>query len=290
MSRIYRLDTNNVQLLDWQPLQLENISTNKELKRNFTGDEIIWRYLDFSKFIDLILNQKLHLTRTDYFEDKFEGELPLEEYLESMHNLFNEYGFIDNSLTRDDYHKFIAIRDKIQFFISCWHINEKENYAMWKVYLSSNEGIAIKTTINSLVNSIKNPSGLIYDKVNYMDYNKESINEIIRQYKQNDIRIFGIPCLFKRKFFEYESEFRIIKLLEANFDSNNIKENLNKLIETAPKFEKFTLDFDKLDFSIYISPFAGVWFESIVKELLSKLNIEKEIIVSNINEKLWYQS
>ena len=37
----------------------------------------IWRYMDFTKFIDILENEALFFTRSDRFEDKFEGTLPI---------------------------------------------------------------------------------------------------------------------------------------------------------------------------------------------------------------------
>src|ERR1017187_2968717 len=34
--------------------------------------------------------------------------------------------------------------------ISCWHENEGESVAMWKLYVSGREGVAIKTTVGRL--------------------------------------------------------------------------------------------------------------------------------------------
>ncbi len=32
-------------------------------------------------------------------------------------------------------------------FVSCWHENETESEAMWKLYLKSGDGVAIQTTV-----------------------------------------------------------------------------------------------------------------------------------------------
>ena len=40
----------------------------------------IWRYIDFTKFMDLLTNSKLYFTRSDNFEDPFEGRLRLKDY------------------------------------------------------------------------------------------------------------------------------------------------------------------------------------------------------------------
>ena len=38
--------------------------------------------------------------------------------------------------------------------INCWHMNDHESAAMWKLYLKSNEGIAVQSTYETLRDSI----------------------------------------------------------------------------------------------------------------------------------------
>src|SRR5215469_15260960 len=33
------------------------------------------------------------------------------------------------------------------YFVNSWHMNDHESAAMWKVYLKSNEGVAIQSTV-----------------------------------------------------------------------------------------------------------------------------------------------
>lgn len=39
-------------------------------------------------------------------------------------------------------------------YISCWHMNEYESAAMWKLYAKSSDAIAIQTTFQKLCESI----------------------------------------------------------------------------------------------------------------------------------------
>ena len=43
-------------------------------------ETIIWRYMDFTKFVDLLLNGKLFFNRSDNFEDPFEGIFRLKDF------------------------------------------------------------------------------------------------------------------------------------------------------------------------------------------------------------------
>ena len=36
-------------------------------------DTIVWKYLDLSKFLDMLLSKKLFMSRSDKFEDQYEG-------------------------------------------------------------------------------------------------------------------------------------------------------------------------------------------------------------------------
>lgn len=38
---------------------------------------LIWRYIDFTKFVDLVDSSQLYFSRLDKFEDPFEGTMPV---------------------------------------------------------------------------------------------------------------------------------------------------------------------------------------------------------------------
>lgn len=51
----------------------------------------IWRYVDFTKFVDILENEALFFTRSDRFEDKFKGTLPIaNEVIEEKENEISE--------------------------------------------------------------------------------------------------------------------------------------------------------------------------------------------------------
>lgn len=184
--------------------QFTNEYNLPKLKDDFSESDTIWRYFDLSKFISFLLTKELYLTRLDKFQDKYEGELPINDYLDNMHELLGRLSFIKD-LKREDMWSFLDIQNKLSLFANCWHLNSIENFAMWKIYLSSNEGVAIKIKIGDLISSIKNPTGLIYGKVNYLDFKKESISHYCNRMKEEGIRKIPLPCFFKRSYYSYES-------------------------------------------------------------------------------------
>ena len=46
---------------------------NDNIKLPEDPDTIVWKYLDLSKFLDLLMSRKLFMSRSDKFEDQYEG-------------------------------------------------------------------------------------------------------------------------------------------------------------------------------------------------------------------------
>jgi hypothetical protein len=213
-------------------------------------DTIVWKYLDLSKFLDLLISKKLFLSRSDKFEDQYEGTFSEPTFEEIKKLSENNPAFLD-------YYK--SHREKV--VVSSWHINEYESFAMWQIFTQNSEGLAIQSTLGRI------QSALEYEKdikqyigaVNYIDYKKE--------YIPFDDMFF--PFLFKRKSFQYEREVRIIadlsdQQIKIN-DGIKIDVNLSELIE-----------------KIYIHPKSQNWYKKLVIELVSKLGFDFEIEKSDL--------
>lgn len=217
-------------------------------------DTIVWKYLDLSKFLDLLMSQKLFMSRSDKFEDQYEGTFSEPTFEEIKKLSINNPEFLN-------YYK--SHREKVA--ISSWHINEYESFAMWQIFTGNSEGLAIQSTIGRLEKSLlpEKKYKQYIGEVNYIDYKKE--------YIPFDDMFF--PFLFKRKSFQYEREVRII----TDFSESNIKLNDGMKIE---------VDINQLIEKIYIHPKSENWYKKLVIELVSKLGfdftIEKSDLESDI--------
>ena len=117
----------------------------------------VWRYLDFTKFISLLESKCLYFCRADKFEDPLEGLRPA----------------INKDTNSPNYE---GIHHRKHLAVLCWHMNEVESAAMWKLYLNSNEGVAIQTTYSNLKAIFQSKRTMFYmGRVNYIDYKKEEI-------------------------------------------------------------------------------------------------------------------
>ena len=213
-------------------------------------DTIVWKYLDLSKFLDLLLSRKLFMSRSDKFEDQYEGTFSEPTYEEIKKLSVNNPEFLS-------YYK--SHREKV--VISSWHINEYESFAMWQIFTQNSEGLAIQSTIGRLQKAmeVEKDFNQYIGEVNYIDYKKE--------YIPFDDMFF--PFLFKRKSFQYEREVRII----ADLSEHDIKINDGLKIE---------VDIDQLIEKIYIHPKSENWYKKLVIELVDKLGFDFEIEKSDL--------
>ena len=227
---------------------------NPNIKLPEDPNTVVWKYLDLSKFLDLLMSQKLFMSRSDKFEDQYEGTFSEPTYEEIKKLSIDNPGFLK-------FYK--SHREKVA--VSSWHINEYESFAMWQIFTQNNEGLAIQSTIGRLQKSLIPETNFkqYIGKVNYIDYKKEHI--------PFDDMFF--PFLFKRKSFQYEGEVRILTDIgESTLKINEglkINVNINELIE-----------------KIYIHPKSENWYKNLVIQLVKQLNfdftIEKSDLESDI--------
>lgn len=223
---------------------------NRNIKLPEDPNTIVWKYLDLSKFLDLLLSQKLFMSRSDKFEDQYEGTFSEPTFEEIKKLSINNPDFLNYYKTH---------REKVA--ISSWHINEYESFAMWQIFTQNSEGLAIQSTIGRLQNALHPETNFsqYIGEVNYIDYKKE--------YIPFDNMFF--PFLFKRKSFQYEREVRIISdVADINIQINDglkINVDINELIE-----------------KIYIHPKSENWYKNLVIQLVKQLGFDFDIEKSDL--------
>ena len=235
-------------------------------------NQIIWRYIDFTKLVDLLNTHCLFFTQAEYFEDIFEGSLT-KETVKARSKQFDELmknGKLNKKYTLDFWQK-SGEDSKKEMAINCWHMNNYESAAMWKLYLKSNEGIAIQSTYSRLIESLnENEVSINVGTVTYVDYEKDFIPY------GNGFSAY----VHKRKSFEHERELRCIiwqvagdNIDKVNFEQGGvkIKVNLEKLIE-----------------NIFVSPDSPPWLTELVIDVVKKFGINVTVTNSRLNDKPIY--
>lgn len=231
----------------------------------------LWRYMDLAKFISIMKDSALYFSNPDSFSDLYEGahgELKNKQAWDDFYLSFARAAIItapDNCWHKQDLKSLeenskrlveqLSSRQEYGIYISCWHQNEVESEAMWKMYsVHVKNAIAIQTTYGKLKKELGEKASI--RPVNYIDYSKQFVGP-------ND----EFWC--KRKSFEYEKEVRAIV---HNFESKDnsgieIKVDLKNLIE-----------------NIYISPYAPNWFQEIVVDLVVRYGYSFNVLSSTMSE------
>lgn len=127
----------------------------------------LWRYMDFTKFVSLIETKKLYFCRSDLFNDQFEGSytkatLALREV--------NFKGIIDEDKRDSMLSKISAMSKWVRewTYLNCWHANEYESAALWRLYSQTNESVAVETDYQTLSKTL--PEEVYLGLVQYVNY------------------------------------------------------------------------------------------------------------------------
>ena len=125
-----------------------------------------------------------------------------------------------------------------KFGASCWHINEGESEAMWRLYGAAGAGVAIESTKERLEAAMKSAAlhTVLIDPVRYMDFDDDPID------KGEHRHLMGF---IKRKSFEHERELRAIVMLPEPGKGVGIPCDMNTLvagIHIAPRADQYYVD------------------------------------------------
>jgi hypothetical protein len=223
-------------------------------------DVKLWRYVPIRTLELLFKKSSLYCRRSDLFDDKHEGSYTItaakhrKKFYEGAYN-----NFLENTIPK------LNLNWKKCAFISCWHVNDKEDTNMWKAYSKENQSLAITTSISRIKNHILDtdmPFALGF--VNYIDYDIDTIPE------HNAFNSF----YFKRKEFEGEREFRVI----AYKDVDKI---MNGQIE-PPDGMEIPIDVENFIEDIYVSPFASERFFNRATSVIKKYQMENKLKKSKL--------
>ena len=219
--------------------------------------------MDFTKFVSLLEEQALFFSKVSSFTDPFEGFLtkPTVKMLSEIpDDLPNEKRQEIEKIKKHNLRVLHMGRELL--YVSSWHINPYESVAMWQLYLKSGEGVAIQSTVQRMVDSFQVTSEPIsIGLVDYVDYNEDEIPWD---------NVFYLS-LHKRKSFEHEKEIRALIMSAHTSTGAMVPVNLDLLIE-----------------NVYIAPDSPIWIHELVKKVLNRYGIEKEVVHSGLEERPLY--
>lgn len=134
----------------------------------------LWRYMGIAKFISMLSTKSLYFAPAESFDDPFEGAKGVLERKDNWNDYYLEF-FRHAIKTAPDISPNESSAEKLESTakrllnemtqngvearksacISCWHNNDFESEAMWKLYSANvKNAVAIETTYQQLYNAL----------------------------------------------------------------------------------------------------------------------------------------
>jgi len=235
-------------------------------------DALVWRYMDFTKFVDILDTKSVFFARSDEFEDRFEGSYPQINVTARAQKL-REQGAppVISQLER-----YLSKEIRRYVALNCWHMNSHESAAMWRLYLKSNEGIAIQSTYRQLIASFQDCEETIHvGLVKYIDYEQDRIPEKNERYLLD-------PFVYKRKSFSHENEIRAVLVrYPPSVDGKPDKPDFSK--ETIVGGINVPVNLERLISRVCVAPGSPPWLKRLVESVARKYGINSPVIQSNLD-------
>jgi hypothetical protein len=258
-----------------------------------SDDTVIWRYMDVTKFLSLVMTKELYFPNLTELEDTYEGIHPgfgtqMQEFFDTIGRVYVQHGLdqlaktfpampeqmvqtlkdgppetIERMWTEFGEGRVGRLLNLVLklgrscFIVSCWHRNKNQSAAMWKLYAKSDEAVAIKSTFGR----VKAALGVIHEtmfaaKVVYYDDQPKPTS-------------FTLPsfCFQKRRSFAHEAEIRFVLNNATGHELDNITAISTSLTDPFDARELFDR-LEKIDLNVSVSGRSlPVCLETLIKDV-----------------------
>jgi hypothetical protein len=214
----------------------------------------LWRYMDLTKLVALLGTKTLFFTRADRLGDPWEGAT----------TRFNVkagpkvYQQLPEAMRRSMSEQMSEVKRRLRLetWVHCWHMNQAESPAMWKLYVKSDAGIAIQTTFERLKDSMAGDKEhrVYIGRVRYIDYDTEWMPE--------DNSFW--PFLHKRASFAYENEVRAV-MQDVGAAAPQA--------DASPHGVLVPVDIDRLIENVFIAPTTPEWTTQVIHSVLTRFGL-----------------
>lgn len=225
----------------------------------------VWRYLDFTKYVSLLDSSALYLPRADRLGDPFEGTFGRGvPPLDPIETPGGQKSFVAGSMEhRPELLKFYR-RLRCWTYVSCWHANEFESAAMWRLYASPYPAVAIRSSYAALCQAL--PENTFIGLVQYIDFDRGWVPDT------NTIW----PFFYKRISFEHEHEVRVVFQDIRSGNATPFRAN-NEEGKSIP------LDLESIVREVIVAPTSPAWFKQLVSSVTARYGYEFPVNQSELD-------
>jgi hypothetical protein len=167
-----------------------------------SSESAIWRFMSFAKFYSLLSNGAVYFAVLSSLGDVLEAAPP---------RLPKDADVYDRMRV---WHRWQSQRQMV--FVNCWHLSPDESAAMWALYATESDGVAIQSTFGEASQAFGSSEGggrlgetVGASEVEYIDPDVEVSPET----GSNIV----LPALKKRHWYAYERELRFIYVDVSNY-------------------------------------------------------------------------
>lgn len=227
----------------------------------------VWRYMDLAKFMSLMQLSKLYFARADRLGDPWEGASTPGTVDELRNALRAALVTLPEVNLEEVLEKTRRARKTAtqQFYVNCWHVAEHESAAMWSLYSTSAESIAIQTTYEKISGAM--PSDIKFGMVKYLDYDRDVMPDF------NAYTSF----MCKRRSFQHECEARAVW-----WQLGNSKDD--KRLDLKNECDDFgvyvPIDISSIIQNVYINPLSPAWFADVVQRVVEDCGYQIPVLQS----------
>lgn len=228
---------------------------------------VIWRYMDFAKYVSFLQHRGLFFPRASHLQDLFEGSYPKATVSLRASDLgASGVALVASGAFLEDRAKFFQwIRHRV--FINSWYMCDYESEAMWQLYANDRDAVCVKSTFGRLYKCIDQIDTDVYiGVVNYIDYDSDSVSEHNVLY----------PFAHKRRAFEHERELRAVIWEYGDWPLKNGKIDYEVIPESPGRWLGIP-DLRLLVDEIYISPQSRHWFLDLVQNITKKYELDSPV-------------
>jgi hypothetical protein len=251
--------------------------------------ETIWRYLRLSKFISFLELRALWMSRLGSLVDQFEGALPDKTREKMIARNLDWKATFEGRRELQDQLAGMADRNVADgrdvLVVNCWFLGDTESQRMWNDYVGSDEGVALRSTLERLDRSIlAKQEFTMIGKVKYVDLS------------DHDMGIYhghqaGERALLKQTEYSFENEVRIVTMNLVcpgclNVDGSPPTETQlagPDMFDPSRPGLYLRVDPNTLIEAVVTAPGAERWFHDLVGRLCKRYQLKSPVERSRLN-------
>lgn len=212
---------------------------------------VLWRYMDFAKFVEMLESRTLWFARIDHLEDPLEGTYTDAELAGIRKHL-------EETRAQALINVFRSARSEL--YVNCWRSGSTESLAMWDLYGKGSGIVAVKSTVGRLREAAATYDKPVYiSKAKYVDWNDApGLDNVL------------VACSRKDVSYQHESEVRVI----VSEDSNNLGTKRRLGI-------RLPVNVRQLITEVMVGPREQKWVVRLVERVMERYGLPQPVVASN---------